>query len=73
LEDFNLRQSPLFSGIIYLFLGSIFTFFAIENLSDDGGWGFFTILLIVLATFDFGSGIRMVLFHFHQKKQQKQK
>jgi len=68
-----LRQSPLFSGIIYLFLGSVFTFFAIENINEAGGWGFFTFLLIILATFDFGSGIRMILFHFHIKKQQDQK
>jgi Domain of unknown function (DUF4305) len=73
LEDFNLRQSPLFSGIVYVLLGSLFTFFAIENLSDNGGWGFFTFVLIILATFDFGSGIRMILFHFHIKRQQKQK
>jgi len=68
-----LKQSPLFSGIIYMLLGSLFTFFAIQNINEDGGWGFFTILLIILATFDFGSGIRMILFHFKLKNQQTKK
>ncbi|KAA9016039.1 YdiK family protein [Niallia endozanthoxylica] len=68
-----MRQSPLFSGIIYIFLGTLFTFFAIQNINEDGGWGFFTILLIILATFDFGSGIRMILFHFQLKRQQTKK
>ncbi|WP_394238926.1 YdiK family protein [Niallia oryzisoli] len=68
-----MKQSPLFSGIIYMLLGSLFTFFAIQNINEDGGWGFFTILLIILATFDFGSGIRMILFHFKLKNQQTKK
>lgn len=73
MEDFNLRQTPLFSGIVYLLLGIVFTFFAIQNINEDGGWGFFTILLIILATFDLGSGIRMILIHFHLKKQKNKK
>jgi len=71
LEDLNLRQTPLFSGIIYVFLGVIFTVFAIQNVTSDGGWGFFSILLVVLATFDFGSGFRMIMMHFKLKKQKK--
>jgi hypothetical protein len=71
LEAFNLRQSPLLSGIIYLFLGALFTFFAIQNVNENGGWGFFSVLLVILATFDFGSGIRMIKFHFHLKKAKK--
>jgi uncharacterized membrane protein HdeD (DUF308 family) len=73
MENNFINEWQLFSGIVYVLLGSLFTYFAIENLSEDGGWGFFTILLILLATFDFGSGIRMILLHFHIKKQQKQK
>jgi uncharacterized membrane protein HdeD (DUF308 family) len=68
-----LRQTPLFSGIVYLLLGIVFTFFAIQNINEDGEWGFFTILLIILATFDLGSGIRMILIHFHLKKQKNKK
>lgn len=65
-----MRQSPLFSGIIYIVLGLLFTYFAVQNVNEDG-WGFFSYLLVLLATFDLGSGIRMVLFHFKLKNIQK--
>ncbi|MGV2942380.1 YdiK family protein [Mesobacillus sp. LC4] len=65
-----MKQSPLFSGIVYILLGSLFTYFAIQNVNDSG-WGFFSYLLVALATFDFGSGIRMILFHFKLKNIQK--
>lgn len=70
-----MRQSPLFSGIIYIILGILFTMFAIQDIQEHGEWGFFTYLLIILATFDFGSGIRFILLHFKiqtiKKEQQK--
>ncbi|WP_079504159.1 YdiK family protein [Mesobacillus jeotgali] len=65
-----MKQSPLFSGIVYILLGSLFTYFAIQNVNETG-WGFFSYLLVALATFDFGSGIRMILFHFKLKNIQK--
>jgi hypothetical protein len=65
-----MKQSPLFSGIVYILLGSLFTYFAVQNVNDSG-WGFFSYLLVALATFDFGSGIRMILFHFKLKNIQK--
>ncbi|ESU31594.1 hypothetical protein G3A_15870 [Bacillus sp. 17376] len=65
-----MKQSPLFSGIVYILLGSLFTYFAIQNVNDTG-WGFFSYLLVALATFDFGSGIRMIMFHFKLKNVQK--
>jgi hypothetical protein len=55
-----MRQSPLFSGIIYLFLGVLFTYFAAQNVRESG-WGIFAILLVILATFDCGSGLKMIL------------
>lgn len=59
-----MRQSALFSGIIYIILGILFIFFAIQDLGRNGGeWGFFTYAFVMLATFDIGSGIRMILFH----------
>jgi uncharacterized membrane protein HdeD (DUF308 family) len=66
-----LRQSPLFSGIIYLLLGLLFIFFAVQNVNQEGGWGFFTYLLVILATFDLGSGIRILWFHFQLKNETK--
>lgn len=68
-----MRPTPLSSGILYIVLGLLFTFFAIQNVQEDEGWGFFTYLLVILATFDLGSGIRMVLLHFKLKTIQKNK
>lgn len=62
-----MRQSPLVSGIIYIVLGVLFTFFAVQDVQRNGEWGIFTYLLVILATFDFGSGIRMILLHYKIK------
>lgn len=62
-----MRRSPLFSGILYILLGVLFTYFAIQNVNDHG-WGFFSYLMVLLATLDFGSGLRMVALHFKIKK-----
>ncbi|MFJ7729457.1 YdiK family protein [Neobacillus sp. NPDC097160] len=65
-----MRRSPLFSGLIYFLLGAVFTYFAIDDVQKHG-WGFFSYLLVLLATFDFGSGLKMMLFHFKYKNQMK--
>jgi hypothetical protein len=65
-----MRRSPLFSGFIYLFLGTLFTYFAIDHVQTSG-WGFFGYLLVLLATFDFGSGVKMILFHLKYKNKVK--
>jgi hypothetical protein len=62
-----MKKSPLFSGFIYLFLGLLFTYFAIQNVQDSG-WGIFAILLVILATFDCGSGLKILLSSFLLKK-----
>lgn len=62
-----MRRSPLFSGFIYFLLGALFTYFAIDDVQTNG-WGFFSYLLILLATFDFGSAVKMIAFHFKIKK-----
>ncbi|WP_409252642.1 YdiK family protein [Bacillus sp. SCS-153A] len=62
-----MRRSPLFSGILYILLGVLFTYFAIRNVNDHG-WGFFSYLMVLLATLDFVSGFRMVAMHFKIKK-----
>ncbi|WP_071461349.1 YdiK family protein [Bacillus massilinigeriensis] len=65
-----MRQSPLVSGIFYILFGVLFTYFAIVNV-EESGWGFWTYTIVLVATFDFGSGIRMLLLHFKLKQQQK--
>ncbi|WP_456276963.1 YdiK family protein [Bacillus sp. AK128] len=53
-----MRTSPFLMGILYFGMGIIFTVLAIQSKTEDI-WSFPTILLIVVATFDFGVGIRM--------------
>jgi len=61
-----MRRSPLFSGFVYLILGGLFTYFAIHDVGQNG-WGFFSYLLILLATFDFGSGLKLVFLYLKYK------
>lgn len=65
-----MRQSPLTTGIFYLILGVFFTYLAIEDV-NTGGFGFFTYLLILLATMDIGSGLRLLFMHFRLKNSEK--
>jgi hypothetical protein len=65
-----MRQSPLASGIFYNILGVFFVFLAIQDVNTNS-FGFFTYLLILLATLDIGTGLRLLLIHFKIKKSQK--
>ncbi|WP_251552164.1 YdiK family protein [Neobacillus muris] len=65
-----MRRSPFVSGLIYFLIGGLFTFFAIDDVQENG-WGFFSYLLVILATFDFGSGIKLFAFHFKYRDQLK--
>lgn len=64
------RQSPLFIGIIYAGLGILFTTIAVQTVNSSG-WGFFAYILVLIATLDLGSGLRMILIHFKIKSIQK--
>ncbi len=63
-------RSPLFTGVIYLLLGGVFTVFAIQQVTAND-WNFFAYILIIIATFDFVSGFRLISRHFKAKRQQK--
>ena len=67
-----MRRSPLAMATTYLILGGIFIFFAIQNVSRSG-WDFFTYFLIILATLDVGSGIRLMMIHKQIKKMKNEK
>ncbi|CAH0347682.1 YdiK family protein [Bacillus sp. CECT 9360] len=67
-----LRRSPLTAGLLYIILGTLFIIFATRNVSESG-WGFFSYLFVLLATLDFGSGIRMIMLHFKIKASQNNK
>lgn len=66
------RQSPLSLGIIYTSLGILFTAIAVQTVSSSG-WGIFSYILVLIATLDFGSGIRMLILHFKEKSMKKKK
>ncbi|MEH7381973.1 YdiK family protein [Bacillus sp. JJ1533] len=66
------RTSPFAMGIIYALMGILFTYIAI-NSAKETVWNFSTILLAVVATFDFGVAIRMFALHFKIKKVTKEK
>jgi hypothetical protein len=53
-----MRTSPLIMGTLYFGMGVIFTVLAIQSKTEDL-WSFPTILLMIVATFDFGVSIKM--------------
>jgi len=67
-----MRRSPVFSGFIYILLGCLFTYFAVQDVNENG-WGFFSYMLVFLATFDFGSGIKLFFFSYKFRDQLKKK
>ncbi len=63
-------QTLLSRGIFFSILGVFFVFLAIEDVNTNQ-FGFFTYLLILLATMDIGTGIRLMFTHFKLKNSQK--
>ncbi|WP_062352601.1 DUF4305 domain-containing protein [Bacillus kwashiorkori] len=63
-------KSPLSTAIIYIVFGIIFVSFAIHQVTNSG-WGIFAYLLILLATIDLGSGIRILFWHYKMKNREK--
>ncbi|KHD85317.1 YdiK family protein [Heyndrickxia ginsengihumi] len=61
---------PLLSGLINFVLGALFTYFAFQQVQENG-WGFFSYLLLIIATLDIGSGLRLIFLHFKIKNSQK--
>lgn len=67
MEELLSMNSPFTLGIIYIILGMVFVFFSIQQITMHG-WGVFAFVLILLATWDIGSGIRMMFTHLKKKK-----
>jgi ABC-type multidrug transport system permease subunit len=55
-----MRTSPTFMGLLYLSLGVLFTYLAIEN-DAKSMWNATTIIFMLLATFDFAVSIRFFI------------
>lgn len=57
------------TAIFYFLMGILFTYMAIQSV-EDTVWNVITILLTLVATLDFGVGIRFLRLHFKMKKEQ---
>lgn len=67
------RQTPLFSGIVYIFIGLLFVYLAVYNSMQEEQWGALTYIFIIFATLDIGTGIKFISMHFKLKNMQKEK
>ncbi|MDQ0216483.1 hypothetical protein J2S13_002942 [Oikeobacillus pervagus] len=65
-----MKQTSWLPGTLNILLGVFFTYIAIVTVNSNG-FGFFTYLLILLATLDIGTGLRMTFAHFRHKKREK--
>jgi hypothetical protein len=65
-----MRTSPFLMGILYFGMGAIFTVLAIQSKTENI-WSFPTIILMLVATFDFGVSLRM--FALNKKIKQTKK
>ncbi|MRG87347.1 YdiK family protein [Salinibacillus xinjiangensis] len=61
-----MRASPLFMSALYLFMGVVFTYIATQSV-EETIWNFTTIILVVVATFDFAVAIRLIKLHYRIK------
>lgn len=62
-----MRVSPRTMALIYFALGFLFIFGAVQY-AEETVWNFLTILLALIATLDFGAGIRYLRLHYKIKK-----
>lgn len=58
-----MRTSPLHIALFYFLMGALFTYLAIQS-AHETIWNFSTIVLMVIATLDFGTTLRMLAFYF---------
>jgi hypothetical protein len=65
-----MRTSPLNIAFFYFLMGTLFTYLAIES-AHESIWNFSTIVLMVMATLDFGVSLRMFAFYFRIRNQNK--
>ncbi|WP_110113910.1 YdiK family protein [Bacillus sp. CGMCC 1.16541] len=59
-----MKRTPLFMGFIYTIMGALFTYLAIQSAQNSEDiWNFTTIVLVLVATFDFSVAVRVFLLH----------
>jgi len=59
--------SPLRTAIFYFFLGVLFTYLAINSITNST-WNIMTYILVFIATFDFGVSIRAFNIYMRLKQ-----
>jgi len=57
-------------AILYFLMGIFFTYLAIDSVTDSS-WNLITFVLAVIATLDFGVGIRALRVYFKLKRNHK--
>lgn len=62
-----MRTSPGLMAIVYFAMGILFTNLAIK-WADETIWNAATILMAIIATLDFGVGIRYLRIYFKKRK-----
>lgn len=67
-----MKMNPISMGVFYLVMGILFTYLAINSAEKDA-FSFPTIILMLIATFDIGVGIRMFIFASKLKKKDQKK
>ncbi|TYR78429.1 DUF4305 domain-containing protein [Priestia megaterium] len=64
-----MKNIPLTRGFIYIIMGILFTYLAIQSV-EDTVWNFSTILFSLVAAFDFRFAFRIFALHYKIKKMQ---
>ncbi|MFC4181918.1 YdiK family protein [Saccharococcus thermophilus] len=60
-----MKRTPLQFAFFYFLMGILFTYLSVQSAKDTI-WNFFTIVLAILATLDFGAAIRLFALHFRK-------
>lgn len=64
-----MKTTPYTMGFIYAAMGALFTYLAIET-AQETVWNLSTVLLMIIATFDFTSSIRFFTYKRRLNKKQ---
>ncbi|WP_163651974.1 YdiK family protein [Listeria sp. PSOL-1] len=61
------KKNLLFQSLLYLILGALFVYFAVNQVNDRG-WGYLAYIIIAMAVFDFVAGLRLLFIAFAKRK-----
>ncbi|MCM3719834.1 DUF4305 domain-containing protein [Fictibacillus phosphorivorans] len=66
-----MKTSPSFMAFLYFVIGVIFTCLAVHYAREYGMTSFWTIITMVVATFDFANAVRYFALNNHLKRKRK--